>query len=158
MVASVPELPNRHNGSRKRRASSAETVMTSAVGWAKCVPSLTREVTARTTAGCVCPTTLTPNPACRSTYSDSSASQTCEPAPRSIHTVPGGASCQLDATPPARLALADSVNRCDWRVRFRKMRSCSAISRSRATRSGESSSVVTVGALDIDIRSSIPPG
>src|SRR5262245_42137172 len=116
MVASVPELPNRHIGSRKRRASSAETGMTSAVGCAKWVPSGMREEIARTTAGWVCPTTLTPNPACRSTYSVPSTSQTCEPAPRSIHTVPGGASCQLDATPPAKLAFADEVNRCDCPV------------------------------------------
>ena len=102
IVASVPELPKRHNGSPKRRASSTETAMRSGVGWAKCVPSATcRSCTAATIAGWAWPTTIVPNPACRSTYSLPSTSHTCGPMPWLTHTGHGGAACQVDATPPA---------------------------------------------------------
>ena len=42
MVASVPELANRHSGRPNRRASSSATTMASSVGWAKWVPRATR--------------------------------------------------------------------------------------------------------------------
>ncbi len=38
MVASVPELANRHSGRPKRRARSSATPIASSVGWAKWVP------------------------------------------------------------------------------------------------------------------------
>ena len=38
MVASVPELANRHRGWPNRAASSPATTTASAVGWAKWVP------------------------------------------------------------------------------------------------------------------------
>ena len=51
MVASVPELANRHSGRPKRRASSPAIQIASSVGWAKCVPRRTRSLTASTIAG-----------------------------------------------------------------------------------------------------------
>ena len=51
MVASVPELANRHSGSPKRRASSSATQIASSVGCAKWVPRRTRADTASTIAG-----------------------------------------------------------------------------------------------------------
>ena len=51
IVASVPELQNRHNGRPNRSASSSATMMASSVGWAKWVPARTRRLTASTTAG-----------------------------------------------------------------------------------------------------------
>ena len=55
MVASVPELANRHNGRPNRRASSPAFQMASSVGCAKCVPRLTCSLTASTIAGCAWP-------------------------------------------------------------------------------------------------------
>ena len=69
MVASVPELANRHSGRPNRAASSPATTTASCVGWAKCVPRATWRVTASTIAGCACPASPTPYPPCRSTYS-----------------------------------------------------------------------------------------
>ena len=60
MVASVPELANRHNGSSKRRASSPAIQMASSVGCAKCVPRLTRSLTASTIAGWAWPAMAAP--------------------------------------------------------------------------------------------------
>ena len=60
MVASVPELANRHSGWRKRLASSSATAIASSVGWAKWVPRRTRSDTAATTRGWACPTAITP--------------------------------------------------------------------------------------------------
>ncbi len=79
IVASVPELPNRQRGSPNRRWSSSATTIVSGTGCAKCVPSATRSETVRTMTGCACPTSITPKPACRSTYSVPSASKTCDP-------------------------------------------------------------------------------
>ena len=60
MVASVPELENRHNGSPKRLASSPATTMASSVGWAKCVPRGALPAMASTIFGCPWPTAPTP--------------------------------------------------------------------------------------------------
>ena len=60
IVASEPELLNRHLGRPKRAARFSATTMESSVGWAKWVPSVTRSWTALTTAGLAWPTTLTP--------------------------------------------------------------------------------------------------
>jgi hypothetical protein len=62
IVASEPELANRHCGSRKRRVSSSLTMTESSVGMAKWVPSATRSETARTIAGWACPCTIEPKP------------------------------------------------------------------------------------------------
>ena len=48
MVASVPELPNRHCGRPNRAARFSATTMASSVGWAKWVPRRTRSGTAST--------------------------------------------------------------------------------------------------------------
>jgi hypothetical protein len=60
MVASVPELANRHSGSSKRRASSPAIQIASSVGCAKCVPRLTRSLTAATIAGWAWPAMAAP--------------------------------------------------------------------------------------------------
>ena len=51
MVASVPELANRHCGRPNLRDSSAATASAVSVGWAKCVPRSTWDLTASTMAG-----------------------------------------------------------------------------------------------------------
>jgi len=51
MVASVPELANRHSGSPNLRVSSSATRIAAGVGCAKCVPSVTWPRTASTMAG-----------------------------------------------------------------------------------------------------------
>ena len=55
MVASVPELANRHSGRSKRRDNSPAIQIASSVGWAKWVPRRTRSLTAATMAGCAWP-------------------------------------------------------------------------------------------------------
>ena len=51
MVASVPELANRHCGRPNLRASSVATAIAFRVGCAKCVPCATWSRTALTMAG-----------------------------------------------------------------------------------------------------------
>jgi hypothetical protein len=135
IVDSVPELLYRHIGRPNRRASSRATTTASSVGWAKWVPLRTRSETAATIAGCACPTMPTPKPPCMSTYSVPSTSRTREPWPRSIQTAAGGASCQLEATPPASTSAHSARTRCDSPVRARNTFSCSTMSRSRISRS-----------------------
>ncbi len=60
MVASVPELANRHSGRPKRRASSSPTATAFRVGWAKWVPRPTWLRTASTMAGWACPARAAP--------------------------------------------------------------------------------------------------
>ncbi len=60
MVASVPELANRHSGSPNRRLSSCATASAAWVGWAKWVPNPTCERTASTMAGCPWPASPAP--------------------------------------------------------------------------------------------------
>ena len=60
MVASVPELANRHWASPNRRESSSATAIAVRVGWAKWVPKPTWERTASTMAGCPCPASPAP--------------------------------------------------------------------------------------------------
>ncbi len=74
MVASVPELANRHSGWPNRCASSSATTIASSVGWAKCVPRPTRRCTASTIAGCAWPASETPYPPWKSEYSNPSTS------------------------------------------------------------------------------------
>ena len=59
-VASVPEFPNRQNGSPVRSVSASATGSASSVGCAKCVPSATRFCTASTILGWAWPITITP--------------------------------------------------------------------------------------------------
>ena len=149
IVASVPELVNRHNGRPKRRASSAATGTMSGTGWAKCVPAATRAVTAATIAGWAWPASVVPKPLCRSTYSVPSTSQTLDPCPRSMNTGHGGASCHDEATPPGRWADAVTCSSCDRGVRASSAASCSAISASRASepRSASGAPMVMTGSL-----------
>jgi hypothetical protein len=51
IVASVPELQNLHCGKPNLRDNSSATTIESGVGWAKCVPCVTRFCTAATTLG-----------------------------------------------------------------------------------------------------------
>ena len=51
IVASVPELANRHSGSPNLRVSSSATRIAAGVGCAKCVPSAAWPRTASTIAG-----------------------------------------------------------------------------------------------------------
>ncbi len=60
MVASVPELPNRHSGRPNRRASSSPTASAFWVGWAKWVPRPTWLCTASTMAGWAWPASAAP--------------------------------------------------------------------------------------------------
>ena len=60
MVASVPELANRHRGRPNRRVSSSATVTASGVGWAKWVPRPAWRVTASAMAGWACPASAAP--------------------------------------------------------------------------------------------------
>ncbi len=128
MVASVPEFANRHSGSPQRAASSSATSSASSVGWAKWVPRATRSVTAATIAGWACPAADTPYPPCMSTYSVPSTSYTFEPRPWLIHTAWGREICQLEVTPPARLARARASSWPEVGWRSRKMFSCCSIS------------------------------
>ena len=74
MVASVPELPNRHSGWSNRSARLSATTIASSVGCAKWVPRVTRSCTAATIAGCACPARDTPYPPWKSEYSKPSTS------------------------------------------------------------------------------------
>ena len=74
MVASVPELPNRHSGSPNRSARLSATMIASSVGCAKWVPLPTRPWTAATIAGCAWPASETPYPPWKSEYSHPSTS------------------------------------------------------------------------------------
>ena len=74
MVASVPELANRHSGSPNRSARSSATTIASSVGCAKWVPRATRSRTAATTAGWAWPASATPYPPWKSEYSQPSTS------------------------------------------------------------------------------------
>ncbi len=74
MVASVPELPNRHSGCPNRSARLSDTTIASSVGWAKCVPRPTRRWTASTIAGWAWPASETPYPPWKSEYSKPSTS------------------------------------------------------------------------------------
>ena len=69
IVASVPELANRHSGRPNRSDRLSATVMASSVGWAKWVPRVTRSCTAATIAGWACPARETPYPPWKSEYS-----------------------------------------------------------------------------------------
>ena len=81
MVASVPELQNRHRAARTAGQLLGHPIASS-VGWAKWVPRGLVRIAA-TTAGWAWPT-ATPYPPWRSTYSLPSTSQILEPTPRSI--------------------------------------------------------------------------
>ena len=74
MVASVPELPNRHSGWSNRSARLSATAIASSVGWAKWVPRVTRSDTAATIAGWAWPASETPYPPWKSEYSQPSTS------------------------------------------------------------------------------------
>ena len=130
MVASVPELANRHCGRPNLRASSVATTMALAVGWAKWVPCATWSRTARTMAGCAWPASAAPYPPCRSMYSLPSTSYTLEPLPWLSQTGCGSVICQLDVTPPASTPRARAASSADLGWRRAKMASCSAMSRS----------------------------
>ena len=82
MVASVPELLNRHCGRPKRRCSSSATTIEPSVGAAKWVPPSTCALTAAPTSGLAWPMHITPKPLWKSTYSLPSTSQTRLPLPR----------------------------------------------------------------------------
>ncbi len=84
IVASVPELLNRHCGSPKRRCSSSATAIEPSVGAAKWVPRSIWALTAAPTVGLAWPMHITPNPLWKSTYSLPSTSQTRLPSPRSM--------------------------------------------------------------------------
>ena len=60
IVASVPELANRHSGRPNRRASSSATANAVCVGWAKWVPLVAWLRTASTMAGWACPASAAP--------------------------------------------------------------------------------------------------
>ncbi len=105
-VDSVPELVNRHCGSPNRRDSSPATWMSSAVGCAKWEPSAILWLTASTIFGWACPTTITPKPLWKSTYSLPSTSQTRLPLPRSMNTGCGAASWNDEGTPLGMTARA----------------------------------------------------
>ena len=146
MVASVPELQNRHRGSPNRAARFSATTTASSVGWAKWVPRSILARIAATTAGWAWPTAMTPYPLWRSTYSLPSASQTFEPTPRSIQIGCGREICQLEVTPPASERRARRASSADRACRDRKRASCSAISASSRSRSVRTASArVTMG-------------
>ncbi len=98
-VDSVPLLVKRHCGCPKRRASSSATATSSGTGCAKCEPRAIRSLTAVTTAGWAWPTTITPKPLWKSTYSLPSTSHTWLPLPWSMNTGCGGVSWNDDGTP-----------------------------------------------------------
>jgi hypothetical protein len=79
IVASEPELTYRQRGRPKRRTSSSPTTMASSVGAAKWLPSGSRSVTARVTAGCACPWTIDPKPLWKSIRTCPSTSETRDP-------------------------------------------------------------------------------
>ena len=60
IVASVPELANRHSGRPNRRASSSATTVAFSVGCAKWVPRATWACTAATIAGWAWPASAAP--------------------------------------------------------------------------------------------------
>ena len=81
MVASVPELQNRHSGRPNRSLSCSAQLTESWVGWAKWVPWATRLETISTILGWAWPTAIAPYPLWKSTYSLPSTSNTLEPWP-----------------------------------------------------------------------------
>ncbi len=113
MVASVPELPNRHSGSPHRCASSVGDEIASSVGCAKCVPSSDPLLDGATMAGCACPARETPYPPWKSLYSVPSTSKTWEPEPWLIQTACGSAICQFEVAPPASTPWDRSINARD---------------------------------------------
>ena len=82
IVASVPEFTNRicSSWNRSQIASASATVVS--VVTAKWMPWSATARIASTIFGCAWPTTLTPKPPWKSTYSLPSTSQTFEPCPR----------------------------------------------------------------------------
>ncbi len=79
-----------------------------------------------------------------------STSQIFEPLPWSIHTAHGGASCQLDATPPASTDSASARIACDFSVRASMTFSCSMMSWSIRSSSGSAPGEVRSLAVGAD--------
>jgi hypothetical protein len=79
IVASVPELTNRICSSWNRSQICSASAIVASVVTAKWMPWSAMSRIASTILGCAWPTTLTPNPPWKSTYSVPSTSQTFEP-------------------------------------------------------------------------------
>src|SRR5439155_223865 len=110
-VDSVPLLVNLHCGKPKRFDSSSATIATSATGCAKWEPRAMRLETASTISGWAWPTTMTPNPLWKSTYSLPSTSHTRLPRPYSTKIGWGEASWKDDGDREGRPCLPAF----DWR-------------------------------------------
>src|SRR3954452_13834526 len=147
MVASVPELPNRHSGWPKRSARLSATTMESSVGWAKWVPRATRARTAPTIAGWLWPASETPYPPWKSEYSLPSTSYSFEPSPWLSQTACGSATCQLEVAPPASRRARSDIDLL-LRCLSRKALVSSATRRSRRVDSSEAVSVAVMALLD----------
>src|SRR5437773_7967063 len=127
-VDSVPLLVNLHCGKPKRFDSSSATIATSATGCAKWEPRAMRLETASTISGWAWPTTMTPNPLWKSTYSLPSTSHTRLPRPYSTKIGWGEASWKDDGTPRGLKLRALRQSSSERRRAARNLSSSRAIS------------------------------